>query len=491
MTPVAVDRLERALRSLDDDERAALLAAVWDARGFDVSTEAGVVHARRAGGDSTRVAASPAVPGVDAGVDAVLAVGRERRRVPEGVRAIDAGRLRRLLLYAVDRERGTALARDHLGVPLLVPEPEPGRTSGFAGVGPGERTTVLAVLVVAGVIVASLVAGVPVPGAWGSTPASGADGAADDGDGPGATTGSPTAATTATPTATESPYPPGLSAAGVESAARLGQAHALALGGRSYRLVVRSDGVAPLTNPGRPFDPGIDRWGEVSQRASVANATRYDYRVGGTCTPAGEDDAVRVRRVAYADGVAQYGRSRVGGVETRDVRPALARVVDGGGVRPSVSQSRGGVPDVRPVVVPEGRVGVLEARAGRAVERLFATPRSAVRPVRVNSSARYLVTGSGTPPGFPDDVGNYTVAARVREDGLVEAFAVGYARGSGAGLETVGIEAEYRRVGSTTVEPPRWFETAGGAAGFPPRPADAANASPRGARRCGLPISDR
>jgi hypothetical protein len=482
VTPVGTDRLGRALARLDDDERAAFVAAVWAARGYAVSTRGGVVTARRDGEAATRVAASPSVAPSSA-VDAVLAVGRERRRVPEDARTLDAAAVRRLLLYAVDRDRGATIAREHLGVPLLTPEPEPEPGNGSARGGRSVRLVLAAVVVLGGVVVASLVAGVSVPGAGGSTPT--APGAGDDRnvvkDPP-----PPNASL-----AVDDPYPPGLSARGVVDASALGEAHAVALAGRSYRLIVRTDGVAPLTHPGEPFAPGIDRWGDVYQRASVANATHYDYRLGGTCTPVGEDDAVTVTRTAYADGVAQYSRSRVGGVETRDVRPVLARAVDGNGVRPDFVRSRGGVPDVRPVLVRQGRVGLVEVRAARAIERLVATPRSTVRLVRVNGTPRYLLSGSGAPPGLPDDVGNYSMAARVRGDGLVEAFTVGYTHGSAADRESVVVSIEYHALGRTTVDPPGWFETAGGAAGFPSKPSDAANASLRGARRCGLPISNR
>jgi hypothetical protein len=253
---------------------------------------------------------------------------------------------------------------------------------------------------------------------------------------------------------------------------------------------VRTEGVAPLTHPGWPFDPDEDRWGEVYQRASVANATNYEYRLGGTCTPVGEDEPVLVRQSAYADGVAEYSRSNVDGTVTRDAGPVFARIVDGGSTSPSVAQSRRGVPDVREVLVPEGRVGMLEVRAADAVERLFATPNSTVRLVRVNSSARYLLTGSGRPPGFPVDVGNYSLAARVRHDGLLEAFTVAYTRDSGTARAVVSVSVEYHDVGRTTVDPPGWFEAAGGAAGFQVEPTDPTNATLLAPRRCGLPVPD-
>lgn len=269
MAPLSRSAFRSRLRRLSRAERAALVADLWEARGWETRVE------------GTRVVATDHP---DRG-DRVLAVGRAG---PDADR-VDPDAVYDALLYAVDREAAERLCRRHLDRPLrgVAGDDRSRRTRRLAAVG-----TVALVLVTAAVLAS---AGGPRPSEAGTATATVAP-STDD-----------------APVATDVPrgersagdVAPGVTTAGLTSTEELGRAHARLVSGRSYRwrLVVR-------TYPGNATrgEPTAN----LTERVWVASPTRYRSDVtarGEMPVPA----TVIAAHETYADGERRYIRARAPG----------------------------------------------------------------------------------------------------------------------------------------------------------------------------------
>lgn len=272
MAPLSRSAFRSRLRRLSRTERAALVADLWEARGWETRVE------------GARVVATDH-PDRE---DRVLAVGRAG---PDADR-VDPDAVYDALLYAVDREAAERLCRRHLDRPLR----------GVAGDDRPRRTRRTRRLAAVGVVALALVAAAVLASAGGPHPSAGT-----------------TAATAApsppddVPAATDVPrgersagdVAPGLTTAGVTSTEELGRAHARLVSGRSYRwrLVV-------LTYPGNATrgEPTAN----LTEHVQVASSTRYRSDV----TARGEmpiSATVIAGYETYADGERRYIRARVPG----------------------------------------------------------------------------------------------------------------------------------------------------------------------------------
>lgn len=240
MPPISASTVARKFRWLWPSERRDFLASLWEARGFDTHIDegAGTVVAEREGetveiGIVGPLALSP--PDADVLV-ATRTVGRaESVANSMGAELLTPADLREQLLYGVDRDVGSRLAREYLDAELTV---APREADG--GLDRSRLVVLVAVVVAVGAVIAISGVGGPFAGEEADsfpTPEPAA---------PGATESSNTA------TATESnsvlgAYPPGLNGSGVQNASELAATHRAEVEGRQRRVEVRYRGPANTT----------------------------------------------------------------------------------------------------------------------------------------------------------------------------------------------------------------------------------------------------
>jgi hypothetical protein len=465
--------LVERLRRLDAREFVDLCAGLWAARGYEtrirgervvatagdervvVLTRAGSGRLTRAVDRLRRVRGRMSAGEIDDGppVDVVMTVVDDDRRATRlaehhGAQLVGPAAVGDLLLYGIPRADADALTRRCFGettAGLLASEPTGG----------GDRPRFDPVSIAAVVGVVCLVAAAAAAGAW--LPAAGPDdgpstrAAAGTGFGservetgvdigpPPGTSDGEGAAASGTPSTGS--YPPGVTDGGVDAWV-LADAHAAAVDGRSYRLVVRQSGTRALD--------GDRRWNGVWQRAVVdAGGTWLASAVGYA---AGENGSELVQYTAYADGEFVY------------------RSVDG---------RAGAVYDRRPIdVAREEGFGPDADRIRRYLIRYLVTTAVSVdRPAWRPET--YRVVATGQPTRVDGDVTNYTATALIAPDGFVSELSVEYTRGTGPDAETVRFRYQYVAVGETTVRPPGWYDearAATGGAADEPVPASAARA---------------
>jgi len=148
MPPLSRRAFARSVRGLPEEAFVAFVAAVWAARGFETAVDGRFVHATAPDtGEATTlfVAAKrppwPAAvarhlpvgggrPGWDAPPDRPVDVVVTRRSAADGdgpADVVTVDGLRRMVLYALDRETAATLVREHLGRPLAA-RPDDGPT---------------------------------------------------------------------------------------------------------------------------------------------------------------------------------------------------------------------------------------------------------------------------------------------------------------------------------------------------------------------------
>jgi hypothetical protein len=445
------DLVER-LRRLDAREFVGFCAALWAARGYEtrirddrvVATRDGervVVLVRadpgrlaRATGRLRRARGRLTAGGTDGRnahlIDVVVTVDDDRRsaRLAEryGARLVGSREVVDLLLYGIPRADADALARRYVG------ETVAGLLASDGGGQPSlDPTSIAAVVGVVCLVAAAAAAGTGLPVA-GPDSGSATRAAVGTGDGPerietGTDLGPPPGAVDGEGAAgsealSAGGYPPGVTDGGVDAWV-LSDAHATAIDGRSYRLVVRQSGTEALD--------GDHRWDGVWQHAAVgADGTWLVSAVGYA---AGENGSELVQYTAYADGEFVY------------------RSVDG---------RTGAVYDRHPLdVTSEEEFGVHTDRVRRYLIRYLVTT-----VVRIDRPAwnpeTYRVVATGRPTHVDGDVSNYTATALIAPDGFVSELRVEYTRGTGADAETVRLRYEYVAVGETQVRPPGWYDEA-------------------------------
>lgn len=221
MPPLSRKAFVRALRGLSCREFEAFVADLWAARGFETAVEDGVVVAVQSGerrrlgvhhgaGWLARFAPGPS----HEAVDAVVTSGAGDSQTPGDVTTIDAGALREMALYAIDRAECERLFRRHLGRPVAAAaDDEPAVPLTGSG---AVAVVAVALLLVAGV------GGFGPPTAPQSSTANVTPVSTDS-------VPSPADVTTGEPTA------PSVRVSGFESADRLASAHAQAVDGQSRR----------------------------------------------------------------------------------------------------------------------------------------------------------------------------------------------------------------------------------------------------------------
>lgn len=369
---------------------------------------------------------------------------------------LDAGDLRRLLLYGLDREVARDLARTYLDRPLSTPETddesgtEAGKRLEFAGaltdrwerlvhwdrwqsadrsvstVDRWRRVIGIAVLIAAlATLGAGVQGGVDVSGTL-SGGANGADETDDSAAGrPGDVSVTPAPAGT-TPWArlesTNEPLgvlPPGLGESGITDADALARAHGRALASRSYRWVVTYEEVVD----GRSV--GVVREVVRYERSGV-------YRVGLERQSEPTTDAVLFSPgPAYADG--EYRYEPTGGADGRE----SVRAID-----LSIAEER-----------------PFRERARAYIEWYLSASRSAITDVvRRNGRTMYRVETVGDP---------YPGAANARASALVDTRGMVHTLRAERDLPESDVRMvlsfRYTDLGSTTVEPPKWNGTNGSA----------------------------
>lgn len=404
--------VEYHLRRLDADARAALVADLWAARGFETSREDDVVVASRRGSSTrlyiprTPLLGTPRAP--DRPVDVVVVPRRKGSAVAAAPDAgvVDATDLREMLRYGVDRPVAVDLCERHLGAP-----PEALRRPLRERVDRRLRDADAVAPVVVGVVL--LVTGALVASALAVPPADGG-GTTDDTD----VAPAPDPRPSPDPTPAGPGAVPGLNGSGVANVTALATAHARATADRSYTVWYDYEGPHWNYPDSDRVQRDVDMRVEGDRYVVVESVVR-----NGSETP--------VRR-EYYDGTRWYV------VQTRN-DTTRQWVVNGG----------------KPTAVED------PFRLRRTlVVRFLSTPRTDVTGEVTRSGERhYRVVGSGRPVALAfERVENYTFVALVDERGLVRSVEVEYVRVEDGRRDPVRIEVTYDRVDTTTVGPPSWYE---------------------------------
>ncbi|NHX36049.1 MULTISPECIES: hypothetical protein [Halolamina] len=275
MPPVSVDAFASEFRGLPASERTEFVSAVWAARGWETTVEAGVVVAER-GDDRRRIrVADPGrfgTPDLD-GVDTIVAA-RDREAVQAaaveaGVAYVPPADLRDLLLYGIERETAAEIYAEGVDRPLERTVTDEADEAGLLdtvlaaipALGENRRAIVAILLVV---LVGVVAAGPPLTGGDGPTqsPITVANGTPEGADGGAIGAESPT------PTAMPG-LSPGVTRAGVVDPTALAEAHVDGVRNRS-RVVAWE-----LTSPsGSSTGANTVR----NATARIANASHYARR---------------------------------------------------------------------------------------------------------------------------------------------------------------------------------------------------------------------
>ncbi|GAB7093170.1 hypothetical protein JCM30237_03220 [Halolamina litorea] len=436
MPPVPADAFSREIRSLTSSERAAFVADLWEAQGWETRVDGNVVVADRDGETERLRVVDPGrfgTPELD-GVDR-LVVARDRdgvRRVAEeaGVEYVPPDALRDVLLYGVCRSTAEELYERHVGKPLARAAPAPDTDSPEAGGGvtlptvPVGRRAVAAVLVLA--LVGAALAGpaIPVgtsnpvatPGTISTTPEdepAGAVGAID----------------TATPTPAREPeVVPGMSLSGVESAPVLTVAHLRSIRNRSRVRAVRLRGPVGAPFMGGTSSQNLTTWTE--------NRSHYFNRIRAVRDSGNDSRPLEV--ATYADGSGTVYERFSGTNVTRYTRLSLAE-------RPST---------------------YYDAAVEGYLYRYFVTVDNTVVTCQIaydTDCPTYRVEIDGEVPStLPEGVEDYDALMIVSEDGVITTMRASYTLPDTDGdgeREPVSFALDYR---FEPVEPPTpaWLDEA-------------------------------
>lgn len=447
------DAVAERLRALDRDAFVEFCAALWRARGYETRRAGDRFVASR---PDERLVVRPVSAGYVARADAAL---RRRLRSDASVggggddtvgsvdvvvapahdewasrladrhdaRFVGPDTLVDLLLYGVSRTDADALTDRFLGAStttlLAEAEPRPGGDESRLAT----PTTLAAVVGVVCLVLAAGVAGV-----WGPVPAdSGGDATSTSPTGAEAepSTGVDSSATSTPDSAGESEeppaprYPPGVGADSLDASV-LARAHADAVSGQSYRLIVRQSDTDALD--------GDRRWDGVWQHAVVESEETWLYTVVGYESRANGSELVQY--TLYTGGEFVYRRA-----DTRN------------GTRY----------DRYPLRVDDDGYGVHTDRSHQYVRRYLST--TAVEVDRVSwRPDEHRVVATGRPRYVDGNVTNYTATAFVHESGFVSELTVEFTREAAADDDdrTASFRMEYAAVGDTETRPPGWYDEA-------------------------------
>jgi hypothetical protein len=442
--PPSLEAFTGQFRSLAPVDRAALVAGVLRAQGWDADRDGRLIVATRET-ETRRIHVGPAPSDAgDIDVDEVVVVPSrfdplravlpgaadatvgDSGRVP-GASVLDSATLHEQLLYAVDREQAERLYRDHFDADFHA-----GDGGRAPGLNSSRQLAVAAVLLLAVSVALPVLAGVVPAGPWGDTSSEGerpVEPSADAGVGAGAPV-------TPTPTGTTS-----LSPEEVQSPDRLARAHARAL--ESHPVAMHAEFTGPRFLTG--FDTrrsGFDLNDTVTIRAHVESDSRY-HVVRQTNFSGSPFTSVRWQFERFADGRAEYRRFEAENSTEYERRP-LAAVLNG-------SES---VATWTRFVLP----------------RYLNTTRTEVESVGTGSTPRYRLLATGEPLALDHETRDYRAVAVVTSDGWIGVLRVSY-RHPDTGARVV-VRVRYVR-SPGAVESPGWYdEVTGRSEPESPLPAD-------------------
>jgi len=435
VTGFDADRVAYHVRRLDADGLAALVADLWEARGYETTRDGSDVLAR--GGDgSVRVRVAPG-GGVSPDAPADVAVapdGHGGDGDGDSVRTVDATAVAELLGYAIDRGVARDICDRHLGAPPAeLPPPLSDRLRERAGALSSVTPAVLGIGALAVVFVIGIGGVAVTPGPAGESLSASDPGTVPDtsplSDGHAAgikgieTDGEKDRSRTSLNKSGDGTLPPGVSESGIEDVDALAAAHERAIANRSHTVWV--DWYRP-----RNLRP---------------NGTRIKRDID----IASEGDRYLIETENEVDGE----RTRSGAIYN-----------DGSGLYVATwNETDGRYGRVFRITPRQNNVPTPESVRTRLVTRYLSTPRTNVTGVVERDGQRlYRVVGTGRPNTTSAvTIRNYTVEALVDSRGFVRDVTV---RASVEHPDTtperafrVKREITYGRVGSTTVEPPGWY----------------------------------
>jgi hypothetical protein len=436
MPPVPSSTFERWLRGLGDGDAREFVADLYRARGHSVQTreDGALVFGDDesvywvAGGRFAHRLRRPTPPRDANVLVAVRPTGRlTRLAAGRGLTLVSPAELRNLALYGLSRAECERLFERYFGASPFVPAAPDGtvsdRQQGLRGLvtrPANDSVSTLVVLAVVGTLVLVAVLGPAAPGA--SLRDSSVGAASVDGEA-GAVTGDVTAES---PSADEERgrYPPGVAPTGVTSAEKLANAHATALSGRSYRLIIRQSGTEDWT--GRV-------WRGAWQQAEVEDRTTYRYVVTGY-QAAQRGEARLVQYSVYGDGRDNYIYTEDGGENS------FVRV---------------------PITLGEREYGPFETRSAAAIERYLNTTETTVTQVNWTVEP-YRIVATGRPLALDnaENVTNYRAQADVGPDGYVSLLTVRYDVLRRNDTRSASFRMEYANLDDVRVRPPPWYEDA-------------------------------
>lgn len=411
-------------RGLDTADRAAFVAAVWRARGWEATVADSTVVARD--GERTRriLVIRPGwfrVPSLS-GVDVVV-VTRDRDAVRDaaaeaGVEYVTPQALHDLLCYGIDRDVAATIFSEHFGRSLDAPRRSASTTTSDRSFSvPGTPPSTTAVLVAVCVVIAGLVVADPSFLSFGgpSNAAVAVTGTFTPGE-DGALGGDVES------TAEPSPYPEGLDENGVTNATLLSDVHLQKTLNHRYAFSFDFDGP--------PAAPGFDDWESIEWELVVEHQRAFlvDAEFNGT------DDHWRTVNI-YANGVTDYRIYRSPNGSRTSEAPTAASDADS-----------------------------YAYFAKRLVETYLNTTESSVDCVSETDDGciRYRVVATGNAPDvsseLPEEttISNYQAVALVTDDGFVTGFSVSYDLVHDGFPETVSFNFSYDDYGSARISRPAW-----------------------------------
>ncbi|MEF8781977.1 MAG: hypothetical protein V5A39_01390 [Haloarculaceae archaeon] len=426
--------VEHHLRRLDRDVLAALVADLWEARGYETTRDGDVVVASH-GPESVRIRIAPqsGLLGIEpAELDADVVVAPDGYPSSGDARVVDATALSETLGYGIDRAVSRRLGERHLGAaPADLPAPLSARVErGLATVGTqAQPAVVVGVLVVA--LGLGAVAGLAVLPDSGSGPATdggpvertvpalqgveddslavGGDPAPHPRESEGLSPGgiSPDAG-----------LPPGVTSSGIEDVDELAAAHDRALGNKSHTVWVDWYRPRNLRAGGERIQRDIDIAAEDGRYLVVTSE-----EVSGNRSRLG---------ALYHDGVVSYA---AGWNETNQSYDRVFRVDQRQNVGPTPETVR-----------------------KQVVTRYLSTPTTNVTRVEQEGDRLYRVVGTGSPESDSAvTFRNYTVRALIDSRGFVHDLSVRATVEHPDRTFVAEREVTYGRVGTTTVSEPEWY----------------------------------
>jgi len=409
--PPSPEEFSRRFRRLSAEERAAFVADLSSARGWDVERDGTRLVASKNG--ATRVVAVGTPPD-HADADEVVAVPSRVRRLGRAVPgdgAVDGAVLEPVdlherLLYGLDRGTAADLFETHFGVAFERDPPGPTRP---------RLSVVVPAAVLALVLLAALLVGwTGVVFSPGADPPEEETGTAADRFGE--------------PPNESATLPPGVSRDGLRAVDPLVAAH--------LRTAREAPGVAMDARFAGPrfltgfdtFRSGYDADDEVVVRVRARNDSRYRV-VRQLRFPGDLASDAEATLELFADGTAEYRRLETGGTASYDRRP--------------LSATRNGSDEIA-------------GWTRTVVPRYLNTTESRVEPL-ANGTGPYRIVATGEPRRLDHDARDYRAVALVTGRGFIAELLVTYAHPeTGA---TVRVTVRYDRSG-VAVTSPEWYGTA-------------------------------